>query len=322
MEVDGEEMQIEEEKGKEVERGIERGRETEVSEVETKKEKEKKSKIKRQTRGKELPQKTLYIRNLDTSISISKLKRYLYLAFIPYGRIIDINASAGMNKKKLKSGLNLSESRVRELKLTPMNMNHVNLTQQQQKIVTTSNLRGQAWIVYENVINAQTAKDSLQDTLFFDSPLEIYYALNKSKATHLKEGTFTSQYMASRSMQQHLASGAGAGSMYGPLLPSSSSSTNIPTITPSNSATSASFSLGNKTIFTCIVKNLPLINEITTENLRLLFDRFENLRDLRLMFDRGICFVDFSNERSAKKAIESMNGFRIGDNEIEVSMAR
>ena len=70
------------------------------------------------------------------------------------------------------------------------------------------------------------------------------------------------------------------------------------------------------------MKNLPFTNQITPEFLRNLFARFENLQDLRLMFDRGLCFLDYNNERSAKTAIETMDGYKIDNNEIEVAMAR
>jgi len=54
----------------------------------------------------------------------------------------------------------------------------------------------------------------LQNTLFFDSPLEIAYSINKSKATHLQEGTYRSSYLASNTMKDYNSE-----NMMGPLLP-------------------------------------------------------------------------------------------------------
>ena len=75
------------------------------------------------------PSPTLYCQNLSEKIKKAALKKALYSAFSPYGKVIDIVHCR------------------------------------------TESLRGQAWVVFNNVASATTAMASMQSFLLFDRPL-------------------------------------------------------------------------------------------------------------------------------------------------------
>lgn len=75
------------------------------------------------------PSPTLYLQNLSEKIKKAALKKALYSAFSPYGKVIDIVHCR------------------------------------------TESLRGQAWVVFNNVASATTAMGSMQSFLLFDRPL-------------------------------------------------------------------------------------------------------------------------------------------------------
>ena len=54
----------------------------------------------------------------------------------------------------------------------------------------TYKLRGQAWVVFDNVASATAAVRGLQDFPFYDKPMRITYAKSKSDATAKLEGTY------------------------------------------------------------------------------------------------------------------------------------
>ena len=54
----------------------------------------------------------------------------------------------------------------------------------------TYKLRGQAWVVFDNVASATAAVRGLQDFPFYEKPMRITYAKSKSDATAKLEGTY------------------------------------------------------------------------------------------------------------------------------------
>lgn len=81
------------------------------------------------------PSPTLYLQNLSEKIKKAALKKALYSAFSPYGKVIDIVHCR------------------------------------------TESLRGQAWVVFNNVASATTAMGSMQSFLLFDRPLVSFHTL-------------------------------------------------------------------------------------------------------------------------------------------------
>lgn len=75
------------------------------------------------------PSQTLYVQNVSDKLKKDVLKRQLYMAFSPFGRIIDVVVCKG------------------------------------------DTLRGQAWVVYDNIGSATTALRSMSGFPFFGKPL-------------------------------------------------------------------------------------------------------------------------------------------------------
>lgn len=55
----------------------------------------------------------------------------------------------------------------------------------------TTKMRGQAFIVFEDITQAALAKKRLEGKLFLSKPLSIQYAKSTSKATIISSGSYT-----------------------------------------------------------------------------------------------------------------------------------
>ena len=59
----------------------------------------------------------------------------------------------------------------------------------------TSRLRGQAWIVFEDIGSATRAMRGLQSFPFYDKPMRIAFAKTKSRAVAIEDGTYKHKKM-------------------------------------------------------------------------------------------------------------------------------
>jgi len=98
-----------------------------------------------------VPRPTLFVGNIEYSISIDQLKASLYELFSTYGDVIDLIASKVQGRK---------------------------------------NKLGNAFIVYADISQATAALRALKDFQFFARPLRVQYAKTTSDATAIRDGTY------------------------------------------------------------------------------------------------------------------------------------
>ena len=163
-------------------------------------------------------------------------------------------------------------------------------------------LRGRAWIVFEDVASAANALRNLQDFPFFGKPLKLNYAKTKSDAVAKVDGTWRKD-KRTRNIRYGDDAGVQGGRGTRAKGPVASEDIGEP----------------NKVLF---VEDLP---EGTTEAmLKVLFSQFPGYAESRLVPGKpGIAFVDFGSIQQAKVAITGLQGFQITpENTIQLSYAK
>ncbi|XP_053990796.1 U1 small nuclear ribonucleoprotein A-like [Hylaeus volcanicus] len=142
--------------------------------------------------------------------------------------------------------------------------------------------RGNAFIVFSNIVGATTSLRSLQGKIFLGRQLHISYAKTKSDKVALLDGTYR---------------------MKKPLLTSEIS-------TKFNNDKDEDLHMpkvpAQATLF---VQNLP--DTITETALTILFKQYPGFQEVRLIQGRAIAFVDFGNELQAEIAIKGLDNFLV-----------
>eukprot|EP00958_Prasinococcus_capsulatus_P000958 scaffold87_cov388-Prasinococcus_capsulatus_cf.AAC.15 len=202
----------------------------------------------------------------------------------------------------------------------------------------TYRLRGQAWIVFEDVVSATNAMRQMQGFPFYDKPIRIAFCKTKSDAAAKADGTYVPRDKAEERKRKAAERGvfpraslpfrfdallaiANAGSLE--LRPSEkdnkkqkeakeAASQNQPQQTsaappPATGDASSEPGLPNKILF---VQNLPLqTNEMM---LSMLFQQFPGYKEVRMIEQKpGIAFVEFETEMQAGVAMTGLQNFKI-----------
>jgi RNA recognition motif-containing protein len=160
----------------------------------------------------------------------------------------------------------------------------------------TLKMRGQAFVVFRDIGSATNALRSMQGFPFYDKPMRIAYAKTKSDALAKLDGSFVEKKKkkseeARPKKSKQTSSAATTGSSTGGAAGSSSKGSSIP----------------NKILF---ISNLP--PETTEVMLKMLFEQFPGLQEIRLVPSRtDIAFVEYENESQATEAMSSLQEFRI-----------
>ncbi len=181
----------------------------------------------------------------------------------------------------------------------------------------TYRMRGQAWVVFEDVVSATNALHSMQRFPFFDKPMRITYATSKSDAAAKADGTFQGADKKARSKRNTTARDAllqkgkerktGAG----------------PAASAQGSAaaqnTAAGTSGPNKILF---VQSLP--ETATVQMIQMLFSQFPGFQEVRMVEARpGIAFVEYEADSQATAAMKGLQDFKITpQNAISISYAK
>ena len=171
-------------------------------------------------------------------------------------------------------------------------------------------LRGRAWVVFEDVAGAANALRNLQDFPFFGKPLKLNYAKTKSDAVAKIDGTWRKDGRTRK--VRYGQGGDDDASMDVEAQARGGTRTKGP-------APSLDIGDPNNTLF---VENLP---EGTTEAmLKVLFSQFPGYTESRLVQGKpGIAFVDFASTQQAKVAITGLQGFQITpENKIKLTYGK
>ncbi|CAF1014971.1 unnamed protein product [Didymodactylos carnosus] len=220
-------------------------------------------------------------------------------------------------------------------------------------------MRGQAFIIFDDVQNSTAALRSLQGLEFFEKPLRLQYAKKDSesiqriraqenaaaaalaaaaeKASAPKkpriekpqppvESTLQQQHVAMMNSAEVLQAAEMAAAVEAELeqLPLKERQRRIQTAIAAQSTLIGTLPMipeqpSNSTLF---LSNLP--NETTKEMLEILFKQFTGYRDVRLIQGReGIAFVDFDKDNQATIAKDALQNFKVTPtNPISISFAK
>lgn len=169
-------------------------------------------------------------------------------------------------------------------------------------VMRSIRLRGQAWVVFEEIGSATSALRAMQGFPFFEKPMRLSYAKTKSDATAKLDGNFKEHLKERRkeysaaAREHHLnrtkANTSGAAAAGGAPQAAHSNAEQLP---------------ANKILF---VQNLPEAS--TAQMLSMLFQQFPGYTEVRLVDGRpGIAFVEYENDMQASVALQGLQAFKI-----------
>ncbi|CAF1057756.1 unnamed protein product [Didymodactylos carnosus] len=217
-------------------------------------------------------------------------------------------------------------------------------------IVALKNLRmrGQAFIIFDDVESAKKALTSMQSFPFYEKPLRIQFAKSDSDIVSKRKGTYQErpkrrtdndqpsiskkekrrqqlalkqeqQRLLKQQMGQYAAMPPMAGMLPAGLPPG------MPLFPPPPMMRSVLHppifggEMPNNILF---LSNLP--NETPESMLTMLFKAYNGFREVRLITGRdGIAFVEFDTEHQASLAKDALQGFKIGpDKPMQITFAK
>ncbi|KAJ3699570.1 hypothetical protein LUZ61_003275 [Rhynchospora tenuis] len=169
----------------------------------------------------------------------------------------------------------------------------------------TPRLRGQAWIAFSEITAASNAFRQMQNFPFYDKPMRIQYAKEKSDCVAKADGTFDKKKKqedkgerkrkaedSKTSAQSNGASGPHQGGRQAPAPGPTGEDSGAPP---------------NNVLF---VENLP--HETTSMMLQILFQQYPGFREVRMIPAKpGIAFVEFTDDSQSAVAMQALQGFKI-----------
>eukprot|EP00249_Psilotum_nudum_P004101 c17640_g1_i1 orf=449-1165(-) len=195
-------------------------------------------------------------------------------------------------------------------------------------IVASKNLklRGQAWVVFDDVTSATNALRQMQDFPFYDKPMRIQYAKTVSDVVARANGTYVprerrkkQEEKAERRRREQQADAQNAGTTaamhpaYGGhnMAPSS--------FQPPKPVVQEAPAPPNNILF---VQNLP--HEANSLMLQMLFQQFPGFKEVRMIEAKpGIAFVEYGDEIQATSALQALQNFKITpQNAMQISYAK
>jgi RNA recognition motif-containing protein len=183
----------------------------------------------------------------------------------------------------------------------------------------TLKMRGQAFVIFNDVTMAANALRSMQGFPFYDKPMRISYAKSQSDLIAKRYGTFVERPKKDASAVNAAKKEKKKTGTNGtePALPAQSNGTSTGGSTGSGGGSGQD--LPNKILF---LVNLP--EDTDQAMLQMLFQPFSGFREVRLVPGRSdIAFVEFESEQHSHLAKEALQGFKIGPNHaIKISYAK
>ena len=204
----------------------------------------------------------------------------------------------------------------------------------------TYKMRGQAFIVFRDISSASQAVRQMQGFPFYDKPMRLSYAKNKSDASSKLDGTYELKHkqerLAKRKAEREARETAAkevkrpakaqavvpdevdsAGDAAGAMAPPQPDAppTPVAPVVPSQPAVA----LPNPILF---VENLP--EQVNDMMLSMLFQQFPGYKEVRLVPGKsGIAFVEFEGEAQSSVAMTALQNFKITpQNLMKVSFAK
>lgn len=167
-------------------------------------------------------------------------------------------------------------------------------------------LRGQAFVIFEDVQAATAAIQAEQGFTFFGKDLKLAYARVKSDRIAKRDGTYVPR--AKRKKRETAASAAaGDTSSAGAMETADAGSAPAPPPPPGDPAAAATAPQQQPTHI-LFAENLP--SECNEMMLAMLFRQYAGFKEVRIP-RAGLAFIEFDTEPHATLALERLNGFKL-----------
>lgn len=190
----------------------------------------------------------------------------------------------------------------------------------------TLKLRGQAWVVFDDVTAATNALRQMQEFPFYDKPMKIQYAKTKSDAVAKSDGTYVpkerrkrQEEKAERRRREQQAEAQNMGNASSGMYPTPYGAPMAPQFQPPKPVVPEAPALPNSILF---VQNLP--HEANSMMLQMLFQQFPGFKEVRMIEAKpGISFVEYGDEMQATTALQALQNFKITpQNAMQITYAK
>ena len=169
-------------------------------------------------------------------------------------------------------------------------------------------MRGQAFVVFETIPEAEKALKDLQGYPIDDKAMLIQFAKSKSDRVV--------QHNNPAALEQHKAERLARKEARGPLKAATSNKRS----TKRAANAKASATDANPPHKILLVQNLP--EDITNDVMQAVFGRFAGFRDIRMVPGRNLAFVEYTDDAAAMEAKESTNGVTISEQQLRVTYGK
>ena len=161
----------------------------------------------------------------------------------------------------------------------------------------------QAWVCFADVGAASTALRQMNDFPFYDKPMKIQFAKDKSDAARKAEGSFSGPR---EKRKREGAGGAPSAKRIATEAAVGSTTAVSGAVSVAAPAPPALTAIPSPTL---LVTGLP--SEVNKEMLQALFGAFAGLREVRHVPERGLALVDYESEATATPALLALNNFQV-----------
>lgn len=188
------------------------------------------------------------------------------------------------------------------------------------KIKNTCQMKGQAFITYKELSSAEKALKKLNDSILFNKKLIIQFARAKSD-TYLKS---KNEFDENEYTKRRLRNSTKRDQFYKEFKEKQTShlmsEKAILNNAPSKSVIGGIQSNANQPTSKLFINN---ISSTTDESdLKPLFSKIPGLREIRLMPERHICFVDYENELQAERALLAYSLVEVKGIKLNIKFAK
>eukprot|EP00455_Lapot_gusevi_P049779 TRINITY_DN711_c0_g1_i6.p1 TRINITY_DN711_c0_g1~~TRINITY_DN711_c0_g1_i6.p1 ORF type:complete len:227 (+),score=54.50 TRINITY_DN711_c0_g1_i6:77-757(+) len=176
----------------------------------------------------------------------------------------------------------------------------------------TLKMRGQAFIIFDDVAAATRALREMQGFNFYGKPMRVSYARSKSDVISKRDGSFIPRPKRKPDRKEEKEPAAKVSKKRDHQAPQTSMFSGRTSIyeedVPPNSV--------------LFIQNLP--RETNEQMLLALFQQYDGFKEVRLIEEKpGIAFVEFYTDFQATRAMEVSQGFRITpNNAMHISYAK
>ncbi|XP_030464362.1 U2 small nuclear ribonucleoprotein B''-like isoform X2 [Syzygium oleosum] len=181
----------------------------------------------------------------------------------------------------------------------------------------TPKLRGQAWVAFSEVTAASNAVRQMQNFPFYDKPMRIQYAKEKSDCIAKADGTYVMR--EKKKKQEEKAERKRRAEDTQTANGSAAEANGGPTASYRPGTAGSQETAPNNILF---VQNLPV--ETTSQMLQLLFVQYPGFKEVRMVEAKpGIAFVEYEDDVQAGMAMQHLQGFKItAQNPMAINFAK